>query len=117
VSYATQATNADFQAVLALLRSPVCGRARLHWGKAGWMQPYGACFDGAREYAATWCHFGCAVRQLDPANKFAGQSAVWQWAAADAATGGALPFDDCCTPAGFDHGRCLCAPRPGGGCA
>ena len=37
-----------------------CG-ARLHWGKAGWPQ-YAACFDGAREYPATWCHFGCAVQ-------------------------------------------------------
>ena len=39
-----------------------CG-ARLHWGKAGWPQ-WGACFDGAREYPDTWCHFGCAVQVL-----------------------------------------------------
>ncbi len=42
-----------------------CG-ARLHWGKAGWPQ-WGACFDGAREYPATWCHFGCAVHARPPA--------------------------------------------------
>ena len=52
------------QEVVRILRSD-CG-ARLHWGKAGWPQ-WGACFDGAREYPATWCHFGCAVHARPPA--------------------------------------------------
>jgi len=47
-----------------ILRSD-CG-ARLHWGKAGWPQ-WAACFDGAREYPDTWCHFGCAVQARAPA--------------------------------------------------
>ena len=44
---------------MQLLRGPSC-RGRLHWGKAGW-QSLAPCFDGAREYPDTWCHFGCAV--------------------------------------------------------
>jgi len=50
------------QEVVRILRSD-CG-ARLHWGKAGWPQ-WAACFDGAREYPDTWCHFGCAVQARD----------------------------------------------------
>ena len=49
------------QEVMRIFRQD-CG-ARLHWGKAGWPQ-WGACFDGAREYPDSWCHFGCAVQVL-----------------------------------------------------
>lgn len=49
------------QEVMRIFRQD-CG-ARLHWGKAGWPQ-WAACFDGAREYPDSWCHFGCAVQVL-----------------------------------------------------
>lgn len=57
MTYATGKANEDFQAVLRVFRSPVCGSARLHWGKAGWTQ-HAQCFDGAKEYPNTWCDFG-----------------------------------------------------------
>lgn len=109
VTYATKKPNEDFQAIMQILRSPVCGPARLHWGKAGWPQ-WATCFDGAKEYPK-WCDFGCAVRELDPSGKFAGTSDVWQWAAVDRASGQGVEFGSCCGPSGFDSARCSCAGR------
>jgi len=55
---------AGAQEVIRIVRTE-CG-GLLHWGKAGWPQ-WAACFDGAREYPDTWCHFGCAVQARAPA--------------------------------------------------
>ena len=55
--------DAAAQEVMRIFRQD-CG-ARMHWGKAGWPQ-WAACFDGAREYPDSWCHFGCAVQVLSP---------------------------------------------------
>lgn len=41
-----------------------CG-ARFHLGKAGLNEVVvknEGCWDGAKEYPQTWCHFGCAVQ-------------------------------------------------------
>ena len=83
--------------------------ARLHWGKAGWVQLGEKPFDGAAEYPDTWCHFGCAVSSLDPHSKFASQSNAWWWGATH--DGKSVPFDSCCTPSGFSA-QCKCAHRP-----
>lgn len=84
--------------------------ARLHWGKAGWPR-HAACFDGAKEYSGSWCDFGCAVRQLDPGNKFQSQADVWYWNTLDAKTGQPVAMDSCCTANGFDYAKCKCGPR------
>lgn len=54
-------------------------QARMHWGKSGWdgFQP---CYDGTKDYPK-WCDFGCAVKQLDPENKFSGTSNVFEFRA------------------------------------
>ena len=65
-----QVGNPEFQALVDLLRSDVCG-ARIHWGKAGFPR-WG--FSGPEEYPETWCRFGEVVRELDPEGKFAGAS-------------------------------------------
>jgi len=52
------------QGLVEVLRGSTC-QARMHWGKAGW-DKWASCFDGAIEYAATWCSFGCAVEVLPP---------------------------------------------------
>ena len=97
VKYLTfEAENQDFQAAWALLRSDVC-QGRMHWGKSGWPA---AGFRGAAEYPATWCDFGCAVRELDPAGKFRARTPVWDWSANDMAA--------CCGPDGFKHDVCTC---------
>ncbi|KAK9908861.1 hypothetical protein WJX75_003902 [Coccomyxa subellipsoidea] len=85
-----------------------CG-ARMHWGKAGWPR-WAACFDGAKEFPDTWCHFGCAVRELDPDGKFRSMSDVWTWNAANQ-TGASAPLDQCCTADGF-KAECTCQHRP-----
>ncbi|KAI8470601.1 MAG: POT family-domain-containing protein [Monoraphidium minutum] len=113
VSYATGRPNAAFQEVVSLLRTHKACRGRLHWGKAGWPQ-HARCFDGAAEYGAGWCHFGCAAARLDPAGKFSSASDVWRFAAADRASGRAVAdFGACCGARGFDEARCVCAPREG----
>lgn len=113
VTYATGRPNEHFQAIMKVLRSPVCGPARLHWGKAGWPQ-WAACFDGAKEYRR-WCDFGCAVQELDPTGKFASMASVWQWKAVDKVSGQSTDFSSCCVADnGFDYARCTCASR--GGC-
>eukprot|EP00873_Tetraselmis_striata_P012175 jgi/Tetstr1/432439/TSEL_021815.t1 len=97
--------NEGFQAVVTFLRgSEECKGTRMHWGKAGMPEP--GCFDGAREFPDTWCHFGCAVHELDPGNKFTDTSDAWNWQGVD--------LDACCTPDGFDYGRdgCQCQPIP-----
>lgn len=58
------------------------------------------------------CDFGCAVEELDPQGKFAGISDVWHWQATSG--GKAVPFASCCTPTGFNHAQCQCAPRNDG---
>lgn len=40
---------------------------------AGFVQVPEFKFDGAKEYPSTWCHYGCAVAELDPTNKFGGE--------------------------------------------
>ncbi|KAK9838533.1 hypothetical protein WJX81_005953 [Elliptochloris bilobata] len=99
--------NARFQEVMRIFRQD-CG-ARLHWGKAGWPQ-WGACFDGAHEYPDSWCHFGCAVQELDPEGRFSGLSGVWAWRATR--QGLDVPLELCCTPEGFSA-ECTCAQRLG----
>lgn len=111
VSYATKRPNEDLQAIMGVLRSPICGPARLHWGKAGWPR-WASCFDGAKEYPR-WCDFGCAVQELDPSGKFTGMSDVWQWRAVDRASAREVEFGSCCSASGFDYERCSCAGREG----
>lgn len=113
VSYATMTPNEDFQAIMSVFRSPVCGPARLHWGKAGWPR-HAQCFDGAKEYPNTWCDFGCAVQQLDPKGKFASEAGrdIWQWHADHLVTGTPVSdFAGCCNRSGFDYGQCKCTSR------
>jgi hypothetical protein len=109
VSYATGKPNEDFQAIMQILRSPVCGPGRLHWGKAGWPQ-LAFCFNGAKEYP-NWCDFGCAVQELDPYGKFQGTSDVWQFRAVDKTSGRGVDLKECCMSSGFDYARCSCASR------
>ena len=105
--------NPNFHAVLDVFRHK-CG-ARLHWGKAGWMEEYGQCFDGTVEYPSSWCHFGCAVADLDPYGKFNGESDVWQWRASR--YGRSVPFSTCCSSeTGFDYSKCTCDMRPIASC-
>lgn len=96
--------NPQFLEVMRLLRGPTCA-GRLHWGKAGWEEPAG-CWRGAAEYPNSWCHFGCAVRELDPSGKFASaRPDVFRWDDA--------MLDRCCGEAGFESGRdCVCTPEP-----
>lgn len=87
--------------------------ARLHWGKFGLgmesADEFG-CFDGAKAYPKTWCHFGCAVNELDPAGKFASESTVWRWVASRG--GQPADFASCCSPDGFKYSECTCASSP-----
>ena len=92
--------NPRFEQVMQILRSPRCD-GRLHWGKAGW-PAFAKEFDGSKEYPWTWCDFGCAVRELDPTNKFEGESNVWDWSGID--------LDGCCSDRGFSH-TCTCAVK------
>ncbi|KAK9825646.1 hypothetical protein WJX81_004482, partial [Elliptochloris bilobata] len=93
--------NARFQEVVRIFRQE-CG-ARLHWGKAGWPQ-WGACFDGSREYPDSWCHFGCAVQELDPKGKFRSLAEVWAWRATR--NGSDAAFASCCDADGFSAEVC-----------
>ena len=72
-------------------------------GKAGFPEP--GCFEGAKEFPDTWCDFGCAIRQLDPHNKFDDQSMVWNYEGVD--------LDKCCNEHGFKHHKkgCECTPK------
>ena len=95
--------NAEFQEAMAFLRTnEACGGegvSHFHWGKAGW--PDEGCFDGATEYAEGWCHFGCAVRVLDPENKFQSDTSVFRWNMA--------ALDACCDDnQGFLFGKAGC---------
>ncbi|KDD75423.1 hypothetical protein H632_c692p2 [Helicosporidium sp. ATCC 50920] len=108
--YVTKATkpegrNPEFEEVMKFFRYN-CD-ARLHWGKAGWPQ-YASCFDGAQEYQEQWCHFGCAVNQLDPTSKFAPETNLWQWHATKG--GQAVDFASCCDSSGFKS-ECQCVSR------
>ncbi|PSC72038.1 cryptochrome DASH-like isoform A [Micractinium conductrix] len=98
VSLSSGTPNAPFERVVELLRAQ-CG-GRLHWGKEGWTN-HARCFDGASEYAATWCSFGCAAQELGAGNKFASEFAGWRFAATR--DGQPAGFASCCTPAGFSQ--------------
>ena len=104
--------NAPFQAAFSVLRTHPACRGRMHWGKAGW-PVHARCFDGAKEYGAGWCHFGCAAAARDPTGKFASAAGeeIWTW---HASIGGArvARFEACCRGGAFDEGRCECAARP-----
>lgn len=105
--------NPQFHTVLELFRRK-CG-ARLHWGKAGWNERYGQCFDGSVEYPTSWCHFGCAVVDMDPIGKFNGESDVWQFSASR--RGIRVPIGSCCSAAnGFDYNFCKCERRAPSSC-
>eukprot|EP00884_Botryococcus_braunii_P016761 jgi/Botrbrau1/3769/Bobra.0183s0004.1 len=84
--------------------------ARLHWGKFGWpaLEP---CYDGSAKFGDSWCHFGCAVQELDPTGKFSSESNIWQFYAQHK-DGRPAEFASCCSAAGFDTHRCSCAARP-----
>ena len=58
----------------------------------GW--PDGACDDTGSDYPKTWCHFGCAVRELDPTGKFQQESATFKW--------NERKLRQCCTSQGFN---------------
>lgn len=76
----------------------------MHWGKAGW--PDKGCWHGDQQYGDNWCHFGCAVQQLDPSRKFADSASDrWNWAGVDLGL--------CCGPKGFktDVPGCECRVR------
>ncbi|KAL4431088.1 hypothetical protein ABPG75_006344 [Micractinium tetrahymenae] len=105
ISRSSGRPNDLFQRTVQLFRQR-CG-ARLHWGKAGWPQ-HAKCFQGAQEYPNTWCSFGCAVQELDPAGKFASEWDGWRWQATRG--GQPVPFSSCCTASGFST-QCKCAPR------
>ncbi|KAK9805132.1 hypothetical protein WJX72_001164 [[Myrmecia] bisecta] len=98
--------NINFLRLQQLLRDECQGK--FHWGKAGW-RTVNKCFDGATAYPTTWCHFGCAVQELDPTGKFAGESDMWHWRAAR--DGKEVPLTHCCSSEGFDYGQCSCLPR------
>jgi hypothetical protein len=48
-------------------------------------------------YGDNWCHFGCAVKQLDPTGKFTDSAADrWNWQGVD--------LEKCCGSEGFRSG-------------
>lgn len=106
ISHSSGKPNEPFQAVISYFREH-CD-ARMHWGKAGWPE-HAACFDGSKEYPDTWCHYGCAVQELDPNGKFDPVSTLWQWHAER--NGTSVEFGSCCGPDGFSA-QCTCAARP-----
>lgn len=105
LEYRGRKRNELFYKLMAYLRgNPACGNPRLHWGKAGW--PESGCWHGADEYKQTWCDFGCAVRALDPLNKFKDSATDrWNWEGAG--------LDICCTSTGYDTSieGCTCKVR------
>jgi len=107
--YVTPSSSSPNEAFNRVIRSFIdeCG-ARLHWGKAGWVQA-DPCFDGAKTYGNNWCNFGCAAHDLDPEGKFRGSSQVWKWHAQK--DGAEVEFGTCCTPEGFSQ-QCTCALAP-----
>ena len=98
------------QLIAHLVANESCSPSRLHWGKAGW--PDFGCWNGAEHYKDTWCDFGCAVRALDPTDKFIGSApdryslekislklndcllCRWNWNGAN--------LERCCTDEGYD---------------
>jgi len=96
-------SNVPFKNLMAyLVTTPFCAPARLHWGKPAFPDP--GCWNGAVDYPETWCDFGCAVRDLDPTDKFISDfPEMWNWEGAD--------LDRCCTPDGYDKSLygCDCA--------
>ena len=66
-------SNLPFKQLIAhLVADESCSPSRLHFGKAGF--PDFGCWNGAEHYKDTWCDFGCAVRALDPKDKFVGSA-------------------------------------------
>ena len=93
--------NEKFQKAVDVLRSSACD-GRLHWGKFGF--PKAGCFDGAKEYGVSFCHFGCQVHKLDPTGKFRGDT--------DVLTFSGIDFEKCCGDDGLFHesgATCACA--------
>eukprot|EP00775_Hariotina_reticulata_P010758 gene10758-10914_t len=77
------------------------GPYRIHWGKSGW--PDAGCFHGDQHFGDSWCHFGCAIKALDPGGKFSDASShVWTWQGVD--------LTKCCGPEGFvvQQDACQC---------
>ena len=91
--------NPRFDAAVAILRGDKCD-GRLHWGKFGF--PKRGCFDGAKEYGVSFCHFGCQVSRLDPTNKFLCDSDALQFSGID--------FAACCGTDGLfvENTTCKC---------
>ena len=107
---------ADFMALIELLRtSASCGGDKgpgpdmphFHWGKAGLPSP--ECMDLNEELGSDrFCSFGCAVRVMDPTNKFEPKHAqVFAWN--DAA------LDECCAIG--DDGSIAFDRKKGGSCS
>lgn len=114
VLYSTGVRNAAFQGIMNLFRTSDNCKARLHWGKAGWIE-HGQCFNGAKEYPSTWCDFGCAAQELDPTRKFEAVADFWQFTASKGGRNYDLltpsGFNACCDEDGFKHSQCQCQER------
>ncbi|QDZ18639.1 putative D-arabinono-1,4-lactone oxidase [Chloropicon primus] len=114
VLYSTGRRNAAFQGIMNFFRTSDKCKARLHFGKAGWIE-HGQCFDGATEYPDSWCDFGCAAHELDPTRKFESTVDFWQFTARrDGKDHDILTprgHHACCTRHGFKHDKCQCVPR------
>lgn len=92
--------NAKFEDALRVLRGPECD-GRLHWGKYGFPKRVG-CFDGTKEYGASFCHFGCSARRMDPTGKFVGAADFLQFSG--------INLKDCCVDGLFvEKPGCVCA--------
>jgi hypothetical protein len=115
VLYSTGRRNAAFQGIMNIFRTSDKCRARLHWGKAGWIE-HGQCFNGAKEYPENWCDFGCAAQQLDPEKKFESIADFWHFRATKGGREHDLltqsGYGACCTEDGFKHAECQCKERP-----
>ena len=121
VLYSTGARNAAFQGIMNFFRTNDKCQARLHWGKAGWIE-HGQCFDGAKEYPESWCDFGCAAQELDPTRKFESLAEFWHFRASKRDSASSVPrhydlltpagWSACCTKDGFKRSECKCVERP-----
>lgn len=114
VLYSTGQRNAAFQGIMKVFRTSDRCNARLHWGKAGWIE-HGQCFDGATEYADSWCDFGCAAYELDPTRKFEAEVDFWKFRASKGGVNYDLSnwsgWSACCSKDGFRSSECQCKPR------
>lgn len=91
--------NRSFMKVIEFLKEDKrCKGSRLHWGKAGW--PADTCDRTSEDFPNTWCHFGCAVQELDPHGRFKSESSVFRW--------NQHTLKRCCSSKGFDYSRSGC---------